>query len=91
MELYLLLLLQVADAVSTILCLKNPRLQESNQLLKELFNKLGIVSTLVLIKGGYAVICWLAVPYAAPSAVWIIIAAYVWVVFNNIKLLLDNG
>jgi len=85
---YLLIILQLVDAVSTIILLQRPGFAEGNKLLKKLFDKFGIVFTLLVIKGGF--IAWVLYfqDQLPVEIIGILCAGYVWVVYNNIKLLL---
>lgn len=87
MILYLLILLQVLDLLTTVIALRNPKLTEGNGILKPLFDKLGVLPALLLIKAGF--IGWIFY-WRADLPEWtimVLIAGYAYIVFNNIKLI----
>jgi hypothetical protein len=83
--LYLLIALQAIDAISTIVLLQRPGFAEGNKILAKLFDKFGIVPTLVVIKGSF--IAWVLYFQAElPQEILAVLCAgYVWVVYNNVK------
>lgn len=84
------ILLQIADGVSTYLALKRPDLRETNGLLAAIFNSIGILPGLVLVKGFGVAICVIAYLFAGEYAIWVLLAmaaGYAWIVANNIRLL----
>jgi len=90
MILYLLIALQVVDAISTIILLQRPSFAEGNKLLAKLFDKFGIVFTLLVIKGGF--IAWVLYFQAElpQEILGVLCAGYVWVVYNNVKKFGDD-
>ncbi len=85
--LYLLIALQVLDLLTTVIALRNPKLHEANGVLKALMDKFGVLPTLIVIKGafvGLLILYWHQVPV---EVLYGLTGLYVWVVFNNIKLI----
>lgn len=82
---YLLIILQLVDAISTIILLQRPGFAEGNKLLAKLFDKFGIVFTLLVIKGGF--IAWVLYfqDQLPVEIIGLLCAGYVWVVYNNLK------
>jgi len=74
MMLYLLIGLQVLDLLTTVIALRNPKLTEGNGLLKPLFERFGVLPTLIVVKLAFVGLLWWA-------------AGYCWIVFNNVKLI----
>jgi len=90
MILYLLILLQVLDIASTIVALRNPKLKEGNGLLKPLMDRFGALPVLVGMKLGFiGLLVWDA-PLIMVEVLYLLIAFYVWVVWNNIKLIRNS-
>jgi hypothetical protein len=85
--LYLLIALQVLDLLTTVIALRNPKLTEGNGILKPLFDKLGVLPTLLIMKGGF--IGWLLYVRAeVPDwTLLLLCAVYLWIILNNIKLI----
>lgn len=86
--LILVILLQVADIVTTYLCLRDKKGTEANRLLAPLFDRFGVFPTLLIVKLIY--IGW--VIYFAPQThvnlLALIAFFYCWVIFNNVRVLL---
>lgn len=82
--LYLLILLQIADAATTILVLRRGG-REANPLLLALFGIMGPVPALLITK---ALIVALVLLVPLPDLLmFALIVFYAWVVFNNIEAL----
>ena len=84
---YLLAMLQVLDVISTVVALRNPKLHEANGVLKALMVKIGVLPTLLLVKGlfiGLLILYWHQVPV---EVLYGLTALYCWVVYNNFKLI----
>lgn len=85
-----LIALQVIDAVTTAIALNNPKLKEGNKFLAWLMSKIGVIPALVVMKAqAIALIAW------GHSYVhnWILLALvlfYVWVIWNNLRLIDDH-
>ena len=88
--LYALLILQVLDMCSTVVALRNPLLAEGNPLLKPLFDRFGALPTMVVVKVGFMATVWAAQDYIHPIGLWVLLAFYSWVVYNNIKLIVST-
>ena len=84
---YVLIALQIVDLVSTVLALKKPGLVEGNKYLKAVMDKIGVLPTLLIAKG--IAIAWLTYFRAEiPDGIFaVLIVGYVWVCWNNLKLL----
>lgn len=82
-----LVALQIVDAVSTLLALNKPGLVEGNRLLKAVMDKIGVLPTLVIVKGAF--IAWIAYfKDQIPEGIYVVlILGYIWVCWNNLKLL----
>ena len=90
MLLIALITLQAIDAISTIVLLRRPGFAEGNKLLAKLFDKFGIVLTLLVIKGGF--IAWVLYfqDQLPQEIISVLCAGYIWVVHNNIKFLIKE-
>ena len=85
---YLLIILQAIDAISTIVLLQRPGFAEGNGFLKKIMDKIGVAPTLLIIKGFF--VAWVLYFQAEipVEILGILCAGYVWVIYNNIKLCL---
>ena len=81
----LFVLLQCGDFYTTYAIIKNGKGHEANPLLAWVFDRIGYVSGLFLFKGLCIVIGFLLLPYWYALA--FLDALYVWVVYNNYKVL----
>lgn len=93
MILYLLILLQAIDLLTTVIALRNPRLAEKNKYLKRLMDRFGVVPALIVVKGTYAAALLWAVPLVPTHLtflVYAVMAGYGWIVYRNIKLTMEN-
>lgn len=82
--LYLVIFLQFADAISTTIALKSPNIQEKNPILRKLFERFGILQTLVIIK---SIFCIVLILYYTTIPLYIligIIVVYLAVIVNNL-------
>jgi len=87
MALYLLITLQVLDLLTTVVALRNPKLTEGNSILKPLMDKFGVLPTLVVIKGAFIGLLFLAALLVPVEVLYLLCGGYCWIVFNNIKLI----
>lgn len=87
MMLPLLTLLQLLDIWTTHKCLSRSNTVESNPILAKLFGKLGILPTLVVMKGAYIALLWWGEKYVPVELLYAIAAFYCWVVLNNLRIL----
>ena len=91
----LLILLQIADVLTTHYVLKKGIGYEANPFLAKLFDKYGHERVLLTIKGAFIVFLLVMAPYivASPYAnlLWGLVAFYVWVVWNNARIIFDKG
>jgi hypothetical protein len=85
--LYALIILQALDLLTTVVALRNPRLAEGNGLLKPLFERFGVLPALIVIKLAFVGLLWWAAPQVPVEILYALCAFYVWVVYNNIKLI----
>jgi hypothetical protein len=90
MTLYLLITLQVLDLLTTVVALRNPKLTEGNSILKPLMDKFGVLPTLLVIKGAFIGLLFWAAPLVSVEVLYLLCAGYVWVVWNNLKLIRNN-
>lgn len=82
----LIVILQLADIVSTYLCITRGKGVEANGILARLFAKIGLLPGL-LIKGVFVALLWPAAPYAPVEILYGVITLYAWVCFNNLRVL----
>lgn len=88
---YLLIVLQVLDLISTMVALRNPKLAEGNSfgLLQWFMDKIGVLPALVLLKAAF--IGWLWYfrdhPDMTDQVYVLLCAGYAWIVVNNIRLI----
>jgi len=84
---YILVALQVIDLASTVLALNKPGLVEGNRWLKALMDKIGVLPSLLLIKGVFIGWIYYFKSQLPEEIILILIVGYVWVCWNNLKLL----
>ena len=80
-------LLQFGDGLTTYWAINKGNV-EANKILKSLFDKIGLIPGLILIKGFTTGICVVAYLFAGaytPYVLGLIVAGYSWVVWNNSK------
>ena len=84
---YFLLALQVADLLSTVVALRNPRLKEANGPLNKLMSAIGVLPALLLAKSAAMSVIWY---YQADIGQGLIALCvlYAVVVANNVRLIL---
>jgi hypothetical protein len=85
--LYIVIVLQVLDILTTYLCLTKGKGYEANKLLAKLFDKVGLLPGLFLVKGAFITLMWVVAPLIPVETLYVISAGYVWVVYNNLKVL----
>lgn len=88
--LYILILLQLADAITTTMALRRPGTKEANPILRPLFTKFGVLPTLICVK---SVICILLILYYAnmPMALSVILSViYSAIVINNLRVYMES-
>lgn len=79
--------LQAADAATTYLVVRRGKGFEANVILAYLFTRLGMIPTLLLVKGIFiAVLIWGAPQIPLPILV-LMFVCYFWVIVNNINVL----
>jgi len=89
MTLYLLITLQVLDLVVTVIALRNPKLTEGNNVLKFLMDEFGVLPTLLVLKGAFIGLLFWAAPLVPVEVLYLLCAGYCWVVWNNIRMILN--
>ena len=84
---YIVVALQIIDVVSTVILLNREGFREGNKVLKAIMDRIGVVPTLVIVKGAF--IAWIAYfQEQIPEGIFVVlIAMYLWVCWNNLKLL----
>ena len=55
---YIVVALQIIDVVSTVILLNREGFREGNKVLKAIMDRIGVVPTLVIVKGAF--IAWIA-------------------------------
>ena len=88
--LYLLFLLQVLDALSTIIALRKPSLVESNPLLNPLFKVFGVLPVMLVAKAVLAGYLFYVQAWVPVQVLLLLCAGYAYVVYNNFKLIRSN-
>lgn len=87
--LYLLILLQLADMVTTHYALKSGIGTEANPVLRKLFDKFGHEPVLLITKAAFIAFLWHFQDLITPLAYGVLLGIYVWVVANNVRVLLQ--
>lgn len=82
-----IIVLQIADAASTVYFLGKTDLVEANPVLAELFKLVEPLVVLLTLKGVFAVGIWMYQDSFAIEALWAVTALYVAVVINNVRLI----
>ncbi len=82
-----IIVLQIADAASTVYFLQHTTLTEANPLLARLFKLADPLIVLLVLKGIFAVGIWTFQTHFAIEALWAVTALYVAVVINNVRLI----
>lgn len=85
--LYLVIVLQLADIVTTYLALTQGRGTEGNGLLARLFARFGVLPTLIAVKGAFVGLLLWAAPLVPVAVLGVVAAFYGWVVVNNLRVL----
>lgn len=89
--LYILIGLQVADLITTVLCLNTGKAYEANAFLAKIMGAIGTLPTLLIIKGAFVGILLWAAPQMFPAVLWLACAGYCWVIYNNVTVYLHLG
>jgi hypothetical protein len=84
----LFVLLQCGDFYTTYTIIKTGKGYEANPLLAKIFNKIGYPTGLAIVKGLAIAIGFILLQYWYALAILDIL--YVWVIFNNIKVMKGN-
>lgn len=82
--LYILVALQLVDMVSTIIALRG-QAHESNPILKNIMDAIGIVPALVLVKGGFIAFLLYFQALLPVALIVGLCAFYVYIVYHNIE------
>lgn len=85
--LYFVLALQALDILTTYLCITSGKGAEGNKFLARIFDKIGLLPGLLLVKGVLVVWLWFVYPLLPVEVLYVLGAGYVWVVYNNVKVL----
>lgn len=86
----LVVVLQFADLVTTRIALGLPNTKESNPFLRRMMEKHGIVNTLLAVKSVGVVAAATLWFHGAWGMLLIIAAIYLYVVFQNLRLIYDR-
>jgi hypothetical protein len=84
---YLLIALQLADLATTHYVLRKGIGTEANPLLKRLFDKFGHERVLLITKAAFIVWLLLLQGFIPDAVLWLLVAFYVWVVVNNLRVI----
>ena len=84
---FVLIVLQLVDIVTTHMAIKNGKGTEGNGLLAPLFKRFGLVPTLIMVKGTFIGLLIWGAPQVAVEALSLLVAFYVFVIVNNMKVL----
>ena len=79
-----LAILQVGDAYTTYIILTKYSGYEANKVLAVIFNKIGLVPGLILVKGAVVAASWYMYLMGALPLIIILTALYIWVVGHNV-------
>ena len=82
-----IIVLQIADAASTVWFLGTTNLVEANPVLAKLFQLADPLVVLLVLKGIFAVGIWTFQTDFAAWALWAVAALYVGVVASNVRLI----
>lgn len=85
--LYAIIGLQALDIISTYLCLTKGKGVEANPFLARVFHKIGLLPGLLLTKGAFIGLLIYVYPMVYVEALYAVAALYVWIAFNNFKIL----
>jgi len=80
----LLVLLQVGDVISTKLALMRPNVIEGNPILARLFDKFGVMPTLLVSKACTIGLLYYFLPSIHDWVLTVLAGFYTWVVWHNI-------
>ena len=83
---YILIVLQVLDAVSTVIALDGGG-HEVNPILKKIMDKIGVIPALVLVKGAAVAFFWYYREVLPQPLVLLLCLGYIWLVVNNIRVI----
>ena len=84
---YLLIALQLADLATTHYVLRKGIGTEANPLLKRLFDRFGHERVLIVTKSAFIVWLLLLQGFIPNFVLWLLVAFYVWVVYNNLRVI----
>ena len=83
----IVVLLQLADAITTYKALTMPGTKEANGIMRSIFDKVGVLPGLLLVKGPLIALVVIFATYIHPGIFFAMSALYCVVVFNNIKII----
>lgn len=81
------ILLQIADIVSTVYALRNPNVREVNPLLQPLFDKFGALPVLLVVKIMFISFLLIFKDQLSILVLVIMLAGYIYVIVNNINVI----
>ena len=82
-----IIVLQLADIVTTYLAISSGKGVEANGILAPIFKRLGLVPALLITKGAFIALLIWGAPQIPVGLLVLMTAFYCWVIFNNIKVL----
>jgi hypothetical protein len=86
-----LVILQLADIVTTWLIVSRPGGRELNPVLAALFRAVGLLPGLLIVKGAFVALMIWVTPFLPPAVLALICAGYCWVVWHNLQVLRKQG
>ncbi|OGB26186.1 MAG: hypothetical protein A3I66_00605 [Burkholderiales bacterium RIFCSPLOWO2_02_FULL_57_36] len=88
---YIIAALQVGDIVTTYMCITSGKGAEANPVLRRLFDAIGLVPGMVLVKGAFIAGLLVYGPGFPVELLGLCAAAYAWVVVSNARVLFSGG
>ena len=82
-----IIILQALDAATTIYALRKRGLVEGNRIMRKWFDLVGLIPGMILIKVAFVGWIWWAAPQVPVEVLYLVIAGYLWVACNNIKMI----
>lgn len=86
---WVLIILNVADAITTYIALSKDGVTEGNPIIKYLIDRIGVIGALLLAKGSVVVFLLVITLNGTVMPIWLVgplVVFYIWVVINNIKI-----
>lgn len=85
--LYLLIILQLLDILTTYVSVSGGRAQEANPIVAKLINKFGLLPGLLMIKVPLIAFFWVFQAEINSYLVWALVAFYAAVIVNNYRVM----